>query len=139
MSVWAELPDSREFPNDEDDAADSLKCWVSRNWFGVVGSGDFAHYLAGTRVERLRTIKSAFAYAGKRYLAKKEEMPAMEQKPGRYWGVIGRQHLPLELRAKSISDFSRKGCQKYPGQKHHTPHPPFGTKRATFIFLPTFF
>jgi hypothetical protein len=71
---------------------------VSRNWFGVVGSGDFAHYLAGTRVERLRTIKGAFAYAGKRYMAKKEEMPVMEEKPGRYWGVIGRQRLPLGKR-----------------------------------------
>jgi hypothetical protein len=28
------------------------------------------------------------------YMAKKEEMPVMEQKPGRYWGVIGRQHMP---------------------------------------------
>jgi hypothetical protein len=28
-------------------------------------------------------------------MAKKEEMPVLEQKPGRYWGVIGRQHLPL--------------------------------------------
>ena len=34
----------------------------------------------------------------KRYLAKKEEMPVLEEKPGRYWGVIGRQHLPLEKR-----------------------------------------
>jgi len=98
MSVWAELPDGGEFPNGEVYGADSLKCWVSRNWFGVVGSGDFAHYLAGTRVERLRTIKGAFAYAGKRYMAKKEEMPVMEQKPGRYWGVIGREHLPLGKR-----------------------------------------
>jgi hypothetical protein len=48
----------------------------------VVGSGDFVHFLAGTRVERLRTIKGAFAYAGKRYMAKKEEMPVMEEKPG---------------------------------------------------------
>jgi hypothetical protein len=31
---------------------------------------------------------------GPGYMAKKEEMPVMEQKPGRYWGVIGRQHLP---------------------------------------------
>ena len=98
MSVWAELPDGGEFPNGEVYGADSLKCWASRNWFGVVGSGDFAHYLAGTRVERLRTIKGAFAYAGKRYMAKKEEMPVMEQKPGRYWGVIGREHLPLGKR-----------------------------------------
>jgi len=98
MSVWAELPDGGEFPNGEVYGADSLKCWASRNWFGVVGSGDFAHYLAGTRVERLRTMKGAFAYAGKRYIGKKEEMPVMEQKPGRYWGVIGRQYLPLGKR-----------------------------------------
>jgi hypothetical protein len=98
MSVWAELPDGGEFPNGEVYGADSLKCWASRNWFRVVGSGHFAHYLAGTRVERLRTIKGAFAYAGKRYMAKKEEMPVMEQKPGRYWGVIGREHLPLGKR-----------------------------------------
>jgi hypothetical protein len=25
-------------------------------------------------------------------------MPVMEQKPGRYWGVIGRQRLPLGKR-----------------------------------------
>jgi hypothetical protein len=51
-------------------------------------------------VERLRTIKGAFAYAGKRYMAKKEEMPVMKHKPGRYWGVIGRQHLPLGKRGQ---------------------------------------
>ena len=31
-------------------------------------------------------------------LAKKEEMLVMEQKPGRSWGVVGRQHLPLGKR-----------------------------------------
>ena len=31
-------------------------------------------------------------------MAKKEEMPVMEQKPGRNWGVIGREHLPLGKR-----------------------------------------
>ncbi len=49
-------------------------------------------------MERLKTIKGALAYAGKSYLAKKEEMPVMEQKPGRYWGVIGRKHLPFGKR-----------------------------------------
>jgi hypothetical protein len=59
MSVWAELPDGGEFPNGEDDAADSVKCWMSRNWFGVVGSADFAYYLAGTRVERLNRANTS--------------------------------------------------------------------------------
>ena len=35
-------------------------------------------------------------------MAKKEEMPVMEQKPGRYWGVIGRQHLPLGKRGQTL-------------------------------------
>jgi hypothetical protein len=30
-----------------------------------------------------------------RYMAKKVEKLVMEQKPGRFWGVIGRQHLPV--------------------------------------------
>jgi hypothetical protein len=34
----------------------------------------------------------------KRCRATNEEMPAMEQKPGRYWGVIGWQRLPLGKR-----------------------------------------
>jgi hypothetical protein len=42
MSVWAELPDGGESPNGEVYGADSLKYWVSSNWFGVVGCGDFA-------------------------------------------------------------------------------------------------
>jgi hypothetical protein len=78
--------------------ADSLKAWSSRNWFDVVGSDNLAHFKAGTRVERLKTIKGAFAYAGKRYIAKKENIPEMAQKPGRFWGVVGRKNLPLGKR-----------------------------------------
>ncbi len=40
-------------------------------------------------------------------MAKKEEMPVLEQKPGRYWGVIGREHLPLgkrEVREVSVGE-----------------------------------
>ena len=35
---------------------------------------------------------------GKRYFAKKEEMPELEHKPGRFWGVIGRKNLPFGKR-----------------------------------------
>jgi hypothetical protein len=48
---------------------------------------------AGTRVERLHTVKGAFAYA-----AKKVEMPELEHKPGRFWGVVNRKHLPFGKR-----------------------------------------
>jgi hypothetical protein len=51
-----------------------------------------------TRVEKIRTAKGAFAYAAKRYVAKKEEMPELEHKPGRFWGVVGRKNLPLGKR-----------------------------------------
>jgi len=98
LSVRAELPDGGEFADGQVYGADSLRCWVSRNWFDVVGSNVLAHYQAGTRVERLKTVKGAFAYAGKRYMAKKEDMPDMEHKPGRFWGVIGRKNLPLGKR-----------------------------------------
>jgi len=36
-----------------------------------------------------------------RCMAKREEMPVMEQKPGRYWGVISREHLPLGKRGQT--------------------------------------
>jgi hypothetical protein len=41
--ICAHLRDLRAnaFPNGEVYGADSLKCWASRNWFGVVGSGNF--------------------------------------------------------------------------------------------------
>jgi len=34
----------------------------------------------------------------KHSMSKKEGMPVMEQKPGRSWGVVGRQHLPFGKR-----------------------------------------
>ena len=37
-------------------------------------------------------------YAAKRYVAKKEEMPELEHKPGRCWGVVGRKNLPFGKR-----------------------------------------
>jgi len=76
----------------------SLRQWVARHWYDVVGSKSFSHYRAGTRVEKLRTTKGAFAYAAKRYVAKKEEMSELENKPGRFWGVVGRKNLPFGKR-----------------------------------------
>ena len=80
------------------DSFDSLKAWVSRTWYDVVGSRDGKHFKAGTRVEALRTVRAAFAYAAKRYIAKKEQTPQVAGKPGRFWGVVGRQSLPLGQR-----------------------------------------
>jgi len=77
---------------------DSFRDWVARHWYDVVGSKSFSHFRAGTRVEKLRTTKGAFAYVAKRYVAKKQEMSELKHKPGRFWGVIGRKNLPLGKR-----------------------------------------
>lgn len=73
---------------------DDLKHWVSRTWYDVVASGDAKHYRAGTKVEAIRSFQQLCGYAAKRYLSKKEVVPTLEHKPGRFWGVIGREHLP---------------------------------------------
>ena len=77
---------------------DGFRDWVARHWYDVVGSKCISHFRAGTGVEKLRTAKGAFAYAAKRYVAKKEKMPDLEHKPGRFWGVIGRKNLPFGKR-----------------------------------------
>jgi hypothetical protein len=74
---------------------DELKHWVRRHWFDVVASGDAKHFKAGTSVDKLHSRQGAFSYASKRYVAKKEEVEKMHLKPGRFWGVFNRKHLPL--------------------------------------------
>ena len=77
---------------------DELKEWVRRNWFDVVGSGDVKHYKAGTRVDKLHSRQGAFSYASKRYVSKASEVEKLNLKPGRFWGVFNRKHLPLGQR-----------------------------------------
>jgi hypothetical protein len=72
--------------------------WVLRNWFDVVGSDKLQPVVAGTGVERLKAVQGAFAYTAKRYIGKKENIPEMEDKPGRFWGVVGWKNLPLGKR-----------------------------------------
>ena len=92
---------------------DSFINWVSRNWFDVVGSNQIRHFQAGTRVEKLKGVRGAYAYAAKRYVAKKEEIPELQHKPGRFWGVVGRKNLPfgkrevLEVSAKEAVQLRR--------------------------------
>ncbi len=74
---------------------DDLRHWMSRNWYDIVQSNDFRHFSAGTRVERMRSIKGTFYYASKRYMGKEVENLKLEHKPGRFWGVIGRKNLKL--------------------------------------------
>lgn len=68
--------------------------WVARAWWEVVGSGDPDHLQAGTEVRRCRSWRQAGAYVSK-YLAKAGECPV--DFPGRFWGIRGRQFLPVEF------------------------------------------
>ncbi len=88
---WAKLPDES---GEEVGQSDTFKHWVSRHWFDVVANGDMRHFRAGTRVEAIRSFQQLCGYAAKRYLSKREVLPQLEYKPGRFWGVIGRGNLP---------------------------------------------
>jgi hypothetical protein len=63
---------------------------VAAAWFRIVGSGDDRHLRAGTRVEALRELHAAGAYAAK-YLKKQEqkEVPEGFSNVGRFWGLFG--------------------------------------------------
>jgi hypothetical protein len=63
---------------------------VAAAWFRIVGSGDDRHLRAGTRVEALRELHAAGAYAAK-YLKKQEQkdVPDGFSSVGRFWGLFG--------------------------------------------------
>jgi hypothetical protein len=96
--VLGQFAELWQFRQSEDPPMDTLKAWMSRNWFEIVGSNDPRHFRAGTRVEELRSVKGAFYYASKSYMGKPEDCSRLEHKPGRYWGVIGRSNVKLGKR-----------------------------------------
>jgi hypothetical protein len=97
VAVWRDEPDGGEFEDGVTWGCDTFIRWVSRAWFDVVQSGDLRHFHAGTKVERLRSVSGAFAYASKKYAGKKVE-EQFTDKPGRYWGVVGRKNLKVGQR-----------------------------------------
>jgi len=77
---------------------DELKEWVRRHWFDVVGSGELKHYQAGTSVDKPHSRQGTFSCASTRCVAKAMEVEKLNLKPGRFWGVFNRKHLPLGQR-----------------------------------------
>jgi hypothetical protein len=63
---------------------------VAAAWYRIVDSGDERHLRAGTRIEALRELHGAGAYAAK-YLKKQEqkEVPEGFSDVGRFWGLFG--------------------------------------------------
>ena len=68
--------------------------WLAQSWYEIVGSNDPRHLKAGTSVERVRSYKGVMSYCGKKYLGKEVRMPKGWENVGRFWGVMGRKHLP---------------------------------------------
>jgi hypothetical protein len=63
---------------------------VAAAWYQIVASGDVRHLRAGTRIEALRELHAAGAYAAK-YLKKQEQkdVPDGFSDVGRFWGLFG--------------------------------------------------
>jgi hypothetical protein len=66
--------------------------FISEAWFEVVGSGDEKHFIAGTRVEKIRSVMGAMRYVSG--YASKADQTLPGKKVGRYWGVVGRKNIP---------------------------------------------
>jgi hypothetical protein len=68
--------------------------WVSLNWYHVVGTGNVAHFLAGCRVEQIRSWGGVLSYCAK-YMSKADSENFMSDiATGRSWGVHNRVSMP---------------------------------------------
>lgn len=75
--------------------------WIAEQWFEVVGSGDEAHRKAGTEVRRVESYRHAAYYASK-YLSKIQTNGEGGAYVGRYWGVLGRRHIPVNCAERRL-------------------------------------
>jgi hypothetical protein len=68
--------------------------WVSLAWYHVVGTGNVDHFLAGCRVERIRSWGGVLAYCAK-YMSKADAEGFMaDVSTGRSWGIFNRGLMP---------------------------------------------
>ena len=107
---------------------DFIDCYrTAYEWYKVVGSEQVTHFEAGTQVKGCRSWAQATAYVAK-YMAKLETFAGSEvpihSRPGRMWGVWGREFLPRELVGYALteSQFFRlrrimRGCCKSKGYR----------------------
>jgi hypothetical protein len=68
--------------------------WVSLAWYHVVGSHNVDHFLAGCRVESIRTWGGVLSYCAK-YMSKSDSENFMADVAfGRSWGIHNRANMP---------------------------------------------
>jgi hypothetical protein len=68
--------------------------WVSLAWYHVVGSENHKHFLAGCRVEKIRSWGGVLSYCAK-YMSKSDSENFLSDVPtGRSWGIFNRAFVP---------------------------------------------
>lgn len=105
--------------------------WTSLAWYHVVGSLDTNHFLAGVRVEQVRTWGGVLAYCSK-YMAKMGDNNFLQDIPlGRSWGVFNRVFIPwakmVELELPQdvgirLRRIARHYLERQRGRKFSTPY-----------------
>jgi len=76
----------------ESDGFRGIIDFISEAWFEVVASGDQKHFVAGTSVQKIRSVMGAMRYVSG--YASKNDQTLPGKKVGRYWGVVGRKNIP---------------------------------------------
>jgi hypothetical protein len=74
--------------------------WLAETWFEVVNSGDSKHLAAGTSAEVMRSSVAILRYCAG-YVSKSDQT-LVGVKVGRYWGIVGRAHIPFG-KAESVA------------------------------------
>lgn len=80
----------------------TLREFVSRAWYESCGSICPEHLFAGTRVERIRSMRGVTGYAAK-YMGKLETLAPGVESPGRFWGRWNDSSLPIEPQVEGLS------------------------------------
>jgi hypothetical protein len=72
----------------------SFSDWMAMSWYHVVGTGNLDHFLAGCRVEKLRSWGGVVSYCAK-YMTKDDSETFLQDVAfGRSWGIFNRAFIP---------------------------------------------
>lgn len=106
-AIWKLEPQERGAPHFHlliwGASVNDLLNFTVENWYEIAGDGDINHklfhsgYLKGSQpcVAQVRSWRGVWSYASK-YLGKTFEVAGWgKQWTGRYWGVIGRENIPM--------------------------------------------
>lgn len=114
------------------------KEWLSAAWYEIVGSGDEKHKRFGSRVEQVKSWNGVNKYASK-YVAKLPDEAIQFTNVGRWWGVKGRENLPVNFLSVSLNFpqfwFMRRVIRRY--VRRAGVRLPVGRFAGASVFLPS--